>query len=130
MSIQTLMREVMTETQYLPAASVSVVTEPLAAKEQTEVIAFLAERPLHTVFMAGLIRDNGLVNPLNRGTFYGCRNSEGRLEGVALIGHATLIDARSHRAVQEFALLAQVYPQTHTLLGESDQIEQFWKALV
>src|SRR3982751_3556297 len=38
---------------------------------QDEVLAFLAERPIHTVFMSGLIRDNGLISFANRGTFYG-----------------------------------------------------------
>jgi len=61
----------------------------------------LAERPLHTVCIAGFIRDNGLESPLNRGRFYACRNSEGLLEGVALIGHATLIEARTTRAMKE-----------------------------
>lgn len=126
MSIQLIMSEVMEETLYLPEPAVSVETAPLAPEQETEVIAFLAERPVHTVIMAGLIRDNGLVSPLNRGVFYGCRNSEGRLEGVALIGHATLFDARTHRALQEFALYAQLCRDTHVLLGEADEIERFW----
>ena len=51
-----------------------------------EVLVFLAKRPLHTVIMSSFVRDNGLVSPLNRGTFYACRDEEGRLVGVALIG--------------------------------------------
>jgi len=85
----------MVETPYLPQADVTVTTRELTDDEQNEVLAFLAERPIHTVCLAGFIRDNGLSSPHNRGTFYGCRNSEGRLEGVALIGHATLIEART-----------------------------------
>src|SRR5438477_2347056 len=76
--------------------------------------------------MAGLIRDNGVGSAHNRGTFYGCRNSEGRLEGVALIGHATLIEARTARAMLEFALVAQTYSRTHMILGEKEKVEQFW----
>jgi GNAT superfamily N-acetyltransferase len=98
----------------------------LTDNERNEVTAFLAERPVETVCLAGFIRDNGLVSPHNRGTFYGCRNSEGRLEGVALIGHATLIEARTFRAMQEFAMLAQAYTRTHLILGEKDKIESFW----
>ena len=127
MSVAQLMRTVMAETQLLPLANVSVFTEPLTDNEETEVIAFLAERPLHTVCMAGFIRDNGLDSPLNRGRFYGCRNTEGRLEGVALIGHATLIEARTERAMREFALIAQSNSSSHMILGEEEQIELFWK---
>src|SRR5215208_6363229 len=97
MPIQSLVSTAMASTQYLPTAEVTVTTEELKDEDKNEVLAFLEERPVHTVAMAGFIRDNGLVSPLNRGTFYGCRNSEGRLEGVALIGHATLIDARTDR---------------------------------
>ena len=44
----------------------------------------------HTYSRNGkLIRDNGIVSSLNRGTFYGCRDLNGNLEGVALVGHAT-----------------------------------------
>lgn len=121
-----LMNTVMAETPYLPEANVSVTVIQLTEEDRNEVLAFLAERPIHTVCLAGFIRDNGLVSPHNRGTFYGCRNSEGRLEGVALIGHATLIDARSARAMQEFGLVAQTHTSTHMIMGEVDAVEQFW----
>ena len=126
MSLQKLMCNVMTETQYLPEADVSVAVTPLTVKEHNEVIAFLAERPVHNVVMAGFIRDNGLVSPLNRGTFYGCRNSEGRLEGVALIGHVTLVDARTRRATEDFALTAQTHSRLNVIMGELDKVEEFW----
>lgn len=125
-SLNALMTEVMAETPYLPQADVTVNLIELTEDDRNEVLAFLAERPVHTVCLAGFIRDNGLVSPFNRGTFYGCRNSEGRLEGVALIGHATLIEARSQRAMQEFGILAQGFLRTHIVLGEKDKIEQFW----
>src|SRR3954471_23718150 len=125
-SMSELMTTVMAETPYLPEADVTVTVIELTDEDQNEVLAFLAERPIHTVCIAGFIRDNGLVSPYNRGTFYGCRNSEGRLEGVALIGHATLIEARTRRAMQEFALVAQTYPRAHLILGEQEKVEQFW----
>jgi predicted GNAT family acetyltransferase len=98
----------------------------LTEDDRNETLGFLAERPIHTVCLTGFIRDNGIVSPHNRGTFYGCRNSEGRLEGVALIGHATLIEARTARAMQEFGLVAQGYQNTHIILGETEKMEQFW----
>jgi predicted GNAT family acetyltransferase len=76
--------------------------------------------------MMGMIGDNGLVSELNRGTFYGCRNSEGRLEGVALIGHATLIETRTSRATAEFALTAQIHNRLHMIMAEQEKVEQFW----
>jgi predicted GNAT family acetyltransferase len=121
-----LMNTVMAETQFLPEARVTVTTDELTEEDRNEVLAFLAERPTQTVCLAGFIRDNGLVSPHNRGTFYGCRNSEGRLEGVALIGHATLIEARTTRAMREFGLVAQTYSRTHMILGEKESVEQFW----
>jgi predicted GNAT family acetyltransferase len=125
-SFNTLMTTVMAETQYLPAADVSVTVIELTEEDRNEVLAFLAERPVHTVCLAGFIRDNGLVSPHNRGIFYGCRNSEGRLEGVALIGHATLIEARTPRAMREFGFVAQTHTATHMIMGEMDAVEQFW----
>jgi len=126
MSVTSLTDNVMQRTQFLPDAEVGVTTSALEEREREEVLAFLAERSLHTVCMAGLIRDNGVESPLNRGTFYGCRNTEGRLEGVALIGHATLLDARTRRAFAEFALVAQVSTRTHMIMGESEAVEEFW----
>ena len=121
------MHSIMAETQYLPEAKVTVMTEELKDSDRNEVLAFLSERAIHTVGMTGLVRDNGIVSEHNRGTFYGCRNSEGRLEGVALIGHATLIEVRTARALQEFALVAQTCRNTHMILGELERVEEFWK---
>lgn len=106
----------------------SLQVEPLENKDQAEVLSFLSKRPLHTVIMAGMIRDNGLVSPLNRGTFYGCRNPRSkRLEGVALIGHATLFETRTERALEAFARIARNEMRTHFLLGEQKRINKFWK---
>jgi ribosomal protein S18 acetylase RimI-like enzyme len=107
-------------------ASRFLEVEVLTNEHKAETLAFLAERPLHTVYLAGYILDNGVVSPLNRGSFYGYRNSAGRLEGVALIGHATLFEARSAKALAAFASLAQNCSRTHMLLGEMEKVETFW----
>jgi predicted GNAT family acetyltransferase len=125
-SYNSLMTTVMAETPYLPEADIAVMLFELTDDDRNEVLAFLAERATHTVGMAGLIRDNGLVSPHNRGTFYGCRSSENRLEGVALIGHATLVDARTPAAMREFGLMAQTHTRTHMIMGEVDAVEAFW----
>jgi predicted GNAT family acetyltransferase len=108
------------------AAGDSSTIQLLAAQHQTEVLAFLSERPLHTVVMVSMIRDNGIVSPLNRGTFYACRNEQGHLEGVALIGHATIIETRTEIALEAFARLAQVSSRKHLIIGEQEKIERFW----
>lgn len=126
MSIQQMMHTVMEDTAYLPLPDVTLNVRELAEADKKEVVGFLSERPIHTVIMAGMIRDNGLVSELNRGTFYGCRNSEGRLEGVALIGHATLIEARTRGAVREFANIAQIHEHLHLFMAEQDNAELFW----
>ncbi len=101
--------------------------EPLARGAEAEVVEFLSERPKHAVNMLGLIADNGLVSPHNRGTFYACRDEAGRLEGVALIGHATLFEARTPRALRAFAHAAQTRPNLHMVLGESGPVAEFWR---
>jgi GNAT superfamily N-acetyltransferase len=108
------------------SAAHSLQAELLTNDHKAETLAFLSERPLHTVYLAGYILDNGVVSPLNRGSFYGYRNSEGRLEGVALIGHATLFEARTPEAVAAFAQLAQGCSRSHMLLGEMEKVESFW----
>ena len=104
----------------------SLAVHSLADEHEAEVLAFLATRPIHTVNMVGLIRDNGLVSPLNRGAFYACSNDEGRLEGVALIGHATLVEARTDRAMEALARKAQECTRTHFIMGEQERVEEFW----
>jgi predicted GNAT family acetyltransferase len=120
------MQTVMEETPFLPQPNVTLSVTKLSEADTSEVIAFLSERPIHTVCMLGMIRDNGLDSELNRGTFYACRNSEGRLEGVALIGHATLIETRTRGALREFALTAQIHNRLHLIMAEQDKVEQFW----
>lgn len=90
---------------------------------QDEVLAFLAQRPIHTVFMSGLIRDNGLVSAANRGTLYGCRDRWDRLTGVALIGPKTVIEARDNAALEVFASLIPENLTAHLVRGEQKQIE-------
>lgn len=103
-----------------------LAAEPLVQEHTAEVLAFLVERPVHTVIMSGWIRDNGLVSPLNRGTFYAYRNGSGQLEGVALIGHITLVEARTDRALKAFVWIAQQYSDAHLLMGEQERIKGFW----
>jgi uncharacterized protein len=104
----------------------SLALQPLVTGDEAETLQFLAARRLHTVFLTGFIHDNGLESPMNRGTFYGARNEQGQLEGVALIGNATLIEANSEAALAGFARLAQQSPHTNVILGEEEKVGRFW----
>ena len=91
-----------------------------------DVLTFLGRRPIYTAYLAGMIGDNGLKSQLNRGTFYGYRNQLGELEGVALIGHATLLESSSDPALQAFAKMAQNCNAVHLIMCEENRIENFW----
>ena len=95
-----------------------------------EVLNFLKLRPVHTVAMASMINDNGLESSLNRGKFYGYRNAEGTLEGVALIGHTTLVEARSEDALKALAYEARASEvPLHIIMSEGSGAEGFWNYL-
>jgi len=93
-----------------------------------EVLSFLAERPVHTVVMASFINDNGLESDLNRGTFHGYRDEKGNLEGVALIGHSTLVEARTMDAMHALAIQARRSEvPIHLIMSDGQAAENFWK---
>jgi len=102
------------------------ITE-LSKVDEPEVVEFLSARPLHTAFMAGLISDNGLLSPQNRGSFYGSRNRLGFLEGVALIGHATMVEAHTENSLIALARVARNCHNAHLIRGEQGSIKTFWK---
>lgn len=99
----------------------------LGRGDEPEVNEFLSARPLHTVFMAGLIKDNGMLSPQNRGSFYGSRNQLGKLEGVALIGHATMFEAHTDNSLIALARVARNCQSAHLIRGERKSINRFWQ---
>ncbi len=100
----------------------------LSEADKPEVLEFLAQRPVHTVVMTSLIQDNGIENADNRGKFFGYRNSKGMLEGVALIGHTTLVESRSNASLTAFALVArQSETPIHFMMSDGKTIERFWQ---
>jgi predicted GNAT family acetyltransferase len=76
--------------------------------------------------MASLIRDTGVESELNRGRLYSYRGSRGHLEGIALLGHATLIEARTESSLSAFARLAQQSSLPYLIRGEEDLVKKFW----
>jgi predicted GNAT family acetyltransferase len=97
---------------------------------EAEVLAFLSARPIHTVIMASFIRDNGLESELNRGRFYSYHNREGRMEGVALVGHATLFETRSESALDAFARLVQSSDKVRMIIGEEHKVQRLWEHFI
>lgn len=99
----------------------------LAEANRQEVLDFLAMRPVHTVVMTSFIQDNGMESADNRGKFYGYRNLNGKLEGVALIGHTTLIESRSADSLMAFAIAAKTSETAIKLLmSDGKTTEKFW----
>ncbi len=99
---------------------------PLAAGDRDEALGFLRADAVDSIYMSGLVADNGIVSPSNRGTFYGARARDGRLVGIALIGHFICAQTNDDEALAAFARLAQDRP-VHMLVGDPDKIERFWR---
>lgn len=114
------------ETAAIWANDLSKLRE-LGNEDTDSVMQFLGRRPVHTVVMSSFVQDNGIVNSLNRGTFYGYFSEDGELEGVALIGHSTLVEARSDRALRAFALKAR-YSETpiNLIMSDGENAERFF----
>ncbi|HEY9232105.1 MAG TPA: GNAT family N-acetyltransferase [Blastocatellia bacterium] len=108
------------------AGDATLRVSKLAAGEQAEVVGFLNQRADRTFGLLGFIHGNGLVSPHNRGTFYACRDARGQLQGVALIGHHLLFEARNEAVIAAFARLAQQCPAVYMLLGDHEDVQTFW----
>ncbi|HEV8593897.1 MAG TPA: GNAT family N-acetyltransferase [Pyrinomonadaceae bacterium] len=108
------------------APDLSRVVE-LKNENRDEVLAFLNIRPVHTVVMTSFILDNGVESGLHRGKFFGYRDELGRLEGVALIGHTTLVEARSEDSLKAFAFTAKTSETpVHLIMSSGQEAEEFW----
>src|ERR1051325_7752453 len=101
--------------------------QPLNNEHTSEVLSFLSARPLHTFVKTSWIKDNGLVSSKNRGTFHGYRDSAGKLQGVALIGHITLFESQAESALAAFAGLAQTCGAVKVVLSEANKFRRFMK---
>lgn len=96
--------------------------------DREEALGFLALRPIHTVVMTSFISDNGIESILNRGKFFGYRNEAGTLEGIALLGHTTLLEARSEEALKAFAYFARsAETPIHIIMSDGHVTERFWQ---
>lgn len=94
---------------------------------EAEALEFLSARPIHSVVMSSFILDNGLESDLNRGRFYSYRDHTGHIQGIALVGHATLFETNSDAALAAFARLVRNSDKVHMIMGEAAKVEQFWR---
>ena len=99
----------------------------LANSETEAVLHFLPKKPAHCAYLTGLIHDHGLVSPLNRGTFYGSKNFLGELRGVALVGHATIIEPANKESLKDLAEAARSCKSKHLVMCEERWAEHFLK---
>jgi ribosomal protein S18 acetylase RimI-like enzyme len=92
-----------------------------------EALAFLSERPLHSVILAGWLRDRGVKSLAHRGDFYRCRDTAGDLIGVGLAGRHTFFEAQSYEAIRAFAEAARERTDIHMVFAEVDKFYEFWQ---
>jgi predicted GNAT family acetyltransferase len=100
----------------------------LQEADEPEVLAFLDARPVETVVMASFILDNGIEGRFNRGSFFGYRGVTGELEAVALIGHTTILEARSDEGLRALAFAARQSEVPVQLVMSNDRdAREFWR---
>ena len=117
-----------TAESWIPVAAFpGAAAEVLTNNDRPETLEFLARRGINAAFFAGIVHDNGLESALNRGTFFGYRNSLGQLEGVGLIGHSTLLEAESDQALEALAIAAQRCKSIHMIMCEESRLATFWR---
>ncbi len=121
------MRIAATESWISAGAFSGASAEVLTNSNRSETLEFLARRGINAAFFAGIVHDNGLESSLNRGTFFGYRNSFGQLEGVGLVGHATLLEAETDQALQALAVAAQSCKSVHMIMCEESHLANFWR---
>ena len=115
--------------QFFPFAAPDLTRlELLSKSNRDEVFEFLNSRPVHTVVMTSFLADNGFESEYNRGRYFGYRSVAGNLEGVALIGHTTLVEAHSEEALAAFAFEAKRSEiPVYLMMSEGKVIERFWE---
>lgn len=123
---------ILTNTQFAASPALYVKNgnmnaEPLTEADKQEVLEFLSTRPVDTVILAGLIRDHGIVSKEHRGTFFGCRDANGVLAGVAMIGRNLLFEAHTDEAIAALAIQARECPDVRMIFAEEEKLRSFWR---
>jgi len=102
----------------------------LEESDKQAALKYLSARPISKVIMAGWIHERGILSDGNRGPFDGYFDGDGRLDGVALIGRATMFETQNERALQEFAELAQACEKVRMVMGQKEKMEVMLRPFV
>jgi ribosomal protein S18 acetylase RimI-like enzyme len=108
------------------------VTSPLATlrrDETNEVLAYLAQEPIETVFLRGLIIRAGLDLGRQHGRFMAYRGPHGELGGVVLLSSLVVpyVTAPEAPAAMAELLRRSPYP-IRNLVGRRKTVEAIWAA--
>lgn len=100
--------------------------ERLLSGAEAQAVEFLERQHVRNVQMLSLIRDHGVESPANRGAFYGCLDDDGRLVGVALVGHWVLLSG-GLETVAVFGRIARFLHRGEValVLGEEASVSEF-----
>ena len=82
-----------------------MIVRPLTNGEEAGARELLCGEPVRNVMLNSLLSEHGLDGKRNRGRFYGCFR-EGRLSGVALLGHFAMFSCGEEEA-RAFARVAR-----------------------
>lgn len=127
MSVAPMIPEALRMPLLAPLIDDTPYVKRLHEKDTKKTLSFLGRRPVHTAILRGMIRRNGIAGENNRGHFYGYYDARGELQGVALIGAASLFETRRDDALAAFARLARENSASCTLVVEQEQADLFWR---
>ncbi|MFN6965071.1 MAG: GNAT family N-acetyltransferase [Pyrinomonadaceae bacterium] len=99
----------------------------LCESETDDALAFLAKRPLHNVILEGWLTDLKAGEKPTCGRFFKHRDENGLIDGIALIGKHTLLEAHRPAAIRAFAELARERGDIKMFCAESPAFEIFWR---
>jgi hypothetical protein len=100
----------------------------LTEASRTQVLDLLAQDPLRSVQLRGMIEDFGICHPAHRGRFFGYFEDR-HLTAVALLGHAIVIYGDGV-ALDYFAeKAAEIRVKGHVIFGPRAQVEAFTERL-
>jgi ribosomal protein S18 acetylase RimI-like enzyme len=109
--------------------STQFAVRQLDESDFAQVVEFLSHDPVRGVHLHGMVVDNGLESPANRGSFYGCF-ANGLLTGVALLGHNILLCCDPSARAQFAELALAIGAEAHLVFGDKDEVEEVTNRMV
>ncbi|HEX4951539.1 MAG TPA: GNAT family N-acetyltransferase [Blastocatellia bacterium] len=97
----------------------------LREADRERVLSLLAQDPVRSVILRGLILDYGMCAPELRGVFYGYFTGE-QLTDLALIGHQLIVFANDEALPALAQKAVDLQARLHMILGPEHQVEKLW----